>query len=270
MDFSTCSKAIQKSCKPQIKNQGLFVFVLFKSIGSKFFTAVKYGDHQYEKKLCSGKKPLTEEMKKTVRGNFNFDGLVKFLSTNMQDDKIQDVATTFGFPISVKLNKDFLAQAIARQYELIFTNDDSEVENIVWNEYQRISDGQEASDFDKSKPLYQGDSAHNYSNMNWIESETYKIIKAKFDIQNSGSVAWINRKLVFIQEKTSCPIPKAEREINIPNIEPTQHFIKEVEIETRGSEGDFRCHFEMQDIDGNNCFPNRNTFDIRIRITFSS
>lgn len=268
MNFSKCSRVIQKSCKPKIKNQGLFVFNLFKSIGSNFFTAVQSVDHQYEKKLCSGIKPLTEEMKATVRGNFYFDNLVKFLYNNMLDDKVKDVVTAFGFPKSINVSKNFLAQAIARQYELIFTSTDTEVEDIVLNEYQRISDGQEAYDFNKYEPLYKGDMFSCYMSTNCIKAETYKTVKAKFDILNSGSVPWINRKLVFVQERTSCPIPKAEREINIPNTEPNERFIKEIEIETRGSEGDFHCHFEMRDADGNNCFPNRNSFDIRIKVIF--
>lgn len=270
MDFSSCSLPIQKSCKPTINSQGLFVFKLFIVAGCNPLSSSAYSDHEYERKLCNGTKPLTIDMKKNIRQALKLNNLTEFLSNSMKDDKIQDVATAFGFPSSIELNKDFLAQAIARQYELIFTSDDSEVENIVWNEYQKISDGQETSNFSKYMPLYPGDAVNNYSNINWIEANTYEIIKAKFDIQNTGSVSWINRKLVFVQEKTSCPIPKTEREINIPNIEPQKHFIKEIEIETRGSEGDFHCRFNMQDSDGKNCFPNRNAFDICLKISFPS
>lgn len=270
MDFSSCSLPIQKSCKPTINSQGLFVFKLFIAAGCNPLSSSAYSDHEYERKLCNGTKPLTIDMKKDIRQALRLNDLTEFLSNNIQDDKIQDVATAFGFPSSIKLNKDFLAQAIARQYELIFTNNDSEVENIVWNEYQRISDGQEASNFSKYMPLYPGDAVNGYSNINWIEANTYEIIKVKFDIQNIGSVTRLNRKLVFRKEKTSCPIPRTECEIDIPNIEPQQTFTKEIEMETRGSEGDFCCHFEMVDSNGNNCFPNRNIFDIRLRISFPS
>ena len=101
-----------------------------------------------------------------------------------------------------------------------------------------------------------------------IDAKTYEVIQVKINILNSGSVPWINRRLIFKQEKTSCPIPKAEREISIPDIEPNNYFTKTIEFETRGSEGEFVCHYIMQDSDGNDCFPNRNTFDIRIKVTF--
>ncbi len=268
MDFSSCSLLVQKSCKPTINSQGLFVFKLFIAAGCNPLSSSTYGNHEYERKLCNGRKPLTIAMKKDIRQAFRLNDLTEFLSNNIQDNKINDVAAAFGFPKSINVSKNFLAQAIARQYELIFTSTDTEVEDIVLNEYQRISDGQEAYDFNKYEPLYKGDMFSCYMSTNCIKAETYKTVKAKFDILNSGSVPWINRKLVFVQEKTSCPIPKTEREINIPNTEPNERFIKEIEIETRGSEGDFHCHFEMRDADGNNCFPNRNSFDIRIKVIF--
>ena len=268
MDFSSCSLPVQKSCKPTINSQGLFVFKLFIAAGCNPLSSSTYGNHEYERKLCNGRKPLTIAMKKDIRQTFRLNDLTEFLSNNIQDNKVKDVVTAFGFPKSINVSKNFLAQAIARQYELIFTSDGDEVENIVWNEYQKIANDQEESDFSKYMSLYPGDAVNDYSNINWIEANTYEIIKAKFDILNSGSVPWINRKLVFVQEKTSCPIPKTEREITIPNTEPNERFIKEIEIETRGSEGDFHCHFEMRDADGNNCFPNRNSFDIRIKVIF--
>lgn len=269
MDFSSCSMPIQKSCKPKITSQGSFVVQLFAAMGSDPLSSSKYGDHEYERKLCNGGKPLTTQMKHTVLKSFNLENLSKFLSNNMQDDKIQDVATAFGFPQSIVLKKDVLSQALARQYQLIFISDDNDVENIIYNEYQRITNEQAEYDWSTSKTLYQDDSATNFGNLHWIEAKTYEIIEVKFDIRNAGSVPWINRKLVFMQEKTSCPIPRTERTISIPKIEPNDHFTKYVEFETRGSEGDFICHFEMQDADGKNCFPNRNIFDIRIRVTFT-
>lgn len=268
MEFSSCSEPVQKSCKPKINNQGVFIANLFNAMGSKFFPKNTQTSRDYEIKIFKGIRPLTIDMKRSVLSPFPIKEVTTFLSSHMQDDKIQDVASAFGFPSSMKPDKDFLAKAIARQYELIFTSDGSEVENIVWNEYQRIANDQEESDFSKYMPLYPGDAVNNYSNINWIEANTYEIIKVKFDIQNIGSVTWLNRKLVFIKEKTSCPIPRTECEINIPNIEPQQNFTKEIEMETRGSEGDFHCHFEMRDADGNNCFPNRNSFDIHIKVVF--
>ena len=219
MDFSSCSLPIQKSCKPTINSQGLFVFKLFIVAGCNPLSSSAYSDHEYERKLCNGTKPLTIDMKKDIRQALRLNDLTEFLSNNMKDDKIQDVATAFGFPSSIKLNKDFLAQAIARQYELIFTSDGSEVENIVWNEYQRIANDQEESDFSKYMPLYPGDAVNDYSNINWIEANTYEIIKVKFDIQNIGSVTWLNRKLVFIKEKTSCPIPVSYTHLTLPTTE---------------------------------------------------
>ena len=207
-------------------------------------------------------------MKKDALGSFSAEKLSNFFFENIQDSNLQNVSTSFGFPISIIPDKKVLVLAIARQYHLIFTSKENDVENIILSEYQKIVAGHISNELEHHKALYDGDSANRLSSIEWIDAKTYEVIQVKINILNSGSVPWINRKLVFKQEKTSCPIPKAGREINIPDIEPNNYFTKTIEFETRGSEGDFICHYIMQDTDGNDCFPNRNTFDIRIKVTF--
>lgn len=268
MNFSACSLPVQKSCKPRINSQGTFIFKLFEALSCNPTNASRYGDHDYEKKLCNGSKKLTDKMKEKALESFSEKKLSDFFFENIQDSNLQNLSTSLGFNISIVPDKKNLSLAIARQYHLIFTSKDNDVENIILSEYQKIAAGHISNGIEHSKALYDGDSANRLSSNEWIEANTYEVIQVKIDIANSGSVYWINRKLVFKQEKTSCPIPKTEREIDIPAVAPNNHFTKTIEFETRGSEGDFICHYIMQDTDGNDCFPNRNTFDIRIKVTF--
>lgn len=268
MNFSECSLPIQKSCKPKISNQGMFVFKLFEALDCNPTNALRYSDHDYEKKLCNGSKKLTDKMKKDALASFSEEKLSNFCFENIQDSNLQNLSISFGFSKSIIPDKKMLSLAIARQYHLIFTSKKNDVENIIISEYQKIEAGHISNGIKYHKALYDGDSANRISSIEWIDAKTYEVIQVKINILNSGSVPWINRRLIFKQEKTSCPIPKAEREINISDIEPNNYFTKTIEFETRGSEGEFVCHYIMQDSDGNDCFPNRNTFDIRIKVTF--
>ena len=85
MNFSECSLPIQKSCKPKISNQGIFVFKLFEALDCNPTNTSRYSDHDYEKKLCNGSKKLTDKMKKDALGSFSAEKLSNFFFENIQN-----------------------------------------------------------------------------------------------------------------------------------------------------------------------------------------
>lgn len=58
MNFSACSLPIQKSCKPKISNQGIFVFKLFEALDCNPTNTSRYSDHDYEKNFVTEAKNL--------------------------------------------------------------------------------------------------------------------------------------------------------------------------------------------------------------------
>ena len=79
----------------------------------------------------------------------------------------------------------------------------------------------------------------------------------------------MDRRLVYQRPSTSGPLPIGENVIALPTtVRPKGTFRKTIEMDARGSEGYFRCRFEMQDSDDNNCFPGREKFDYRVNVMF--
>ncbi len=61
----------------------------------------------------------------------------------------------------------------------------------------------------------------------------------------------------------------SEMEINIPETVPGEIIKITTSFLVRGMEGKFNCIWEMQDSDGNNCFPNyRWMFNVTIETFF--
>lgn len=52
---------------------------------------------------------------------------------------------------------------------------------------------------------------------------------------------------------------------------PGEHIKIATDIDARGFEGEYECRWEMQDANGENCFPNKRwDFNIRIHVAFNA
>ncbi|MBT1035461.1 hypothetical protein KJY78_03730 [Canibacter sp. lx-45] len=168
------------------------------------------------------------------------------------------------------MDKNDFCLAIARQLRLIFEANKSEVENVILEEYERIWLGDSDTVSDYYAPLYPGDEVLNYSNPRVQDVNTYQKFFIELDIVNTGSVPWVNRRLVYQRPSTSGPLPVGEDVIALPTtVNPKGTFRATIEMDARGSEGYFRCRFEMQDSDGNNCFPRKEKFYYRVNVVFA-
>lgn len=267
MNFSECSKALYPTVKARLKSQGKFVANLFIAMGSKYFSL--YSDHAYEKKLFNGSKPLTQDLRDSIPSPIDVKKLAGFFAKYMDDSKIREIALKQGLLASSSVDKQIFAKAIAYQYKAIFDSENFEAPSLIHETYQKINEGVVVDHPSAFDPLYPGDNAYNHSrNASVKHVGVYQQFEIDFDIQNAGNVSWKNRKLVFLKTKTLCPVPIDEVEITVPSTEPNRGFKARIKMDARGAEGKFVCHFEMQDIDGNNCFPGRSLFDIPVTVLF--
>lgn len=269
MDFSQCSKKIYPYCKG-IQNQSIFVAKLFWAGGSKNFSDSPYDSHEYEKKLISGTKPkpLTDKLKQTFPSPVDVAGIEAFFMECIDEDRIPEAMNAYGIPDTIEPDKNCLSAALARQYQLLFESPDIDVEDIISTEYRRLLADEPEDDLIQFKPLYKGDSASAYGGEQEYQKNTDNSFRHVWELRNTGTVTWEGRKLVFIKTYKTGPLAE-QTVIQIPKMEPGTHKKIAVVMQTRGKEGRFCCHFEMQDSDGKNCFPNHNSmFDIKVKIDF--
>ncbi len=269
MNFALCGSKIYPYCKG-IQNQGIFVAKLFRAGGSNQFSDSPYNSHEYEKKLISGKKlkPLTDKLKQTFPSPVDVDGISAFFEEHIDESRVSEAMNAYGISDVLDSDKKALAGAVARQYQLIFESPDSDVEDIVAAEYKRILTEKPAEDLQKFKPLYQGDSVSVFGGEQEYQKQTDEEFRHTWELRNIGTATWEQRKLVFIKTYKTGPLAE-KTEIDIPKMEPGTNKKIAVVIQTRGKEGRFDCHFEMQDADGRDCFPNhKSLFDIKVKIDF--
>lgn len=270
MNFSEFSSLLHKQIVRTKYGQGHFVHDLFAAMQSNFFAYTSSKNYDYEKKLYNGNRLLNEEMKASIPDPFPLQEVAEFLSTLIDAPKLESLKESLGFSKSIEIDKQILFQALARQYQFIFESQDNDVACIVVDEYERLQNSEEGAKLTKYRSLYAGDDAVNYTSVKSIQVEVYENFTIEFEIMNSGKVPWRERKLVFDRKLTSCPRPVNGYAIPLPKVvEPKKSFKIKVDMNARGSEGSFSSHFVMQDAEGNDCFPNRHIFDVRVNVTFT-
>ena len=102
---------------------------------------------------------------------------------------------------------------------------------------------------------------------------TYKIdshdtVTHTWSIMNTGKIKWIGRKLVYCRRPKDRP-EATPAEIQIPDVSPNESVKITTTFDGRGFDGIFHCLWEMQDSDGENCFPKRDSlFSVTIDAKF--
>ena len=252
MKLGDICKGVKPSC-PNIRSREKFVDGLLSAAG-----AAPYISDSYKRGLCNGGKPFIVALKAPNRGKDNLQSLMDFFMTEIADAKVSDVLLAFGIPEKEIPNKKALSVALAKQMKALIEDDNEDVEEIVILEYQRAKEDDSTEKIDIGmQPLYPGDSAY----VQCVPNQTYKIdcygtVEHTWSIQNTGKIKWIARKLIYARG----PKDRAEAnpaEIPIPDVEPNEFVRISTTIDGRGFDGITRCIWEMQDSDGKNCFPKR-------------
>lgn len=255
------------------KNQGIYIIKFFNSAGSMYFTLPadqrkRTNEHLENERHYAKDRCLNDEIKASFPNPINLDGLMKYISDNLDSNKLTSCMAEFGIPAGTETDKDKFAKALAMQFGSFVISTEADIVNDVWQIYRSLLNGDKVSPKDIRGPRYVGDDVAVYSNIR-IESNCYEHLHHEWDIQNRGKQEWYGRKLVLLNQDEIKP-KILQSIIQIPDTKPNKTIKITTNINSGGVEGDFECKWEMQDADGENCFPNREwLFNIKIHVTFT-
>ena len=250
MRLEDICRCVYPAC-PNIKSQKKFIEELFKAAGSE-----PYISDTYKKGLFSGDKPFIVSQKSPLRGKDNIGSLIQFFDNQINDAGA--VLVEFGVPVKDEPNKKALAIALARQMKLLIESDTEDVEDIVALEYQQARQNDtEMSHNEFIQPLYKGDSVSVYHSSRH-EIQSYASVTHVWELLNTGKIIWSGRKLVYKRGPKDRP-EAHPNVIDIPDVKPNGSIKISTTIDGRGFDGVTHCKWEMQDSDGENCFPERDS-----------
>ena len=264
-----------KMYHPNRKNKGIFVSFCFSSAGSTYFSKrnnrqVTSEDVQLERKLYSGARPLSKDVKNSFPA-FNEDGLACYFKSFIEDGKYPDVMLNFGIPNTGMIRKDCLCKALARQFRAFIDSDTKEADDIVLLEYQRFLSAPESHKCESCQPvsvLYPGDRVYIKPNSQSRHNvNIYEEFHHTWEFENTGTQTWRGRKLCFSNCGEVRPRTR-QNSIDIPDTPPNKSVKISVESDARGFEGRSVCKWIMIDSEGGNCFPGSSMFDIEINAEF--
>ena len=259
---------------PSRRNAGIFITQCFCNAGSNFFTFTrgkKYvsGDVPLQRKIYDGSRQLTHEMKKSFNP-FNIDGLVDYFNNNIEPDKFRDIMLAFGIPPTAERNETQFCKALSIQFKGFIDSDDETVDDIVAIEYQRLlSEAAEVTPVAQpTRVLYPGDSIYMSSAIRSI----YQVVcderfQHTWDFSNVGNQTWRGRQLYLSNHDKIRPRAEVNY-INIPDIPPGKSIKITADMDARSFEGRSECLWIMLDGDGNECFPNSDSFTFIVDTTF--
>ncbi len=252
MKLSVLCKAVYPSCKKKLKSQTNFMNGLLTAaaVGNK-----PWIEDSYKKSLFNGHKPFTDNLKLEFRHKDNLTTLVKFWGENIDD--AGKVLSELSIPEKDgEADLDALAYALAKQLKLIIDSTEEDVEDIVALEYQEAKNNNaKMAKGTAIKPLYVGDSVSVFGDRNHV-IQSYDKVSHTWELFNSGKIQWTGRKLVYIRKPKDRPEANPST-IAIPDVEPGKSTKITTTFEGRGFDGVTNCTWEMQDADGENCFPQR-------------
>lgn len=249
MKLDCFCKGVYSSCG-KIKSQTRFIELLFIAAGNKVYIS-----DSYKKGLFNGSKPFSINQKIPLRNKGNVNELVSFFDIHITDEN--KLLLSFGIPEKEVVDKKALSAALALQLELLIDSDLEEVEDIIILEYQKAKKVKKNTTEPFFEPLYIGDSSFVHSKGKY-EIESYDTIQHTWQIQNTGNIYWSGRKLVYRRGLKDRPEANPS-ELEIGDVRPGETIKITTTFDGRGFDGVTSCIWEMQDSDGANCFPNRDS-----------
>jgi len=258
MNFSEFSKRLHKHLSG-ISSQGILVGALFTAAGSKHFDPRPTpGTDDTQKKLVSGKRKLTPNMKESFPSPIDCEGLMEFFRLKIGDASLPLIMRNFGIPEIQPINKEFFIRALCTQFQNIVSDASNEVDDIVASEYSRLLHNSDI-ELDNIAPFYPGDDfiLVNESPLKSHVVGFYDKFKHQWILKNNGKVIWENRYLECINQN-EIRVRAINKIINIPKIRPGENATLSVQFDSRGFEGKYESIWEMKDANGNSCFPDKN------------
>lgn len=194
--------------------------------------------------------------------------IADYYESHIKAENVVALCDAFAIPANLEKSKKFLSIAMARQVAAFIGNKEDNIDCIVADAYESAVVTEAAAHYKIPKRLYEGDDL-------WVEQRDkchevgcYQKFVHQWSIQNRGKCLWSGRKLVCINQKEIKPQITA-LVIDIPETKPLEFIKITTEANSRGIEGSYNCVWEMQDSNGNNCFPDsRFVFDFTVNVTF--
>lgn len=142
--------------------------------------------------------------------------------------------------------------------KLLIDSDSEDVDDTVILDYQQIKlEGIDLKDKECRQPLYKGDNVSVYQNVRH-EISSYDSVTHTWELMNTGKIIWTGRKLVYKRGPKDRP-EAHPNVIEIPDVKPNERIKITTTFDGRGFDGVTYCKWEMQDSDGENCFPERDS-----------
>jgi len=266
MNFSDFSKRLHKRLSG-ISSQGILVGSLFTAAGSNHFDPKPTpGTDDTQKKLVSGTRTLTPNMKESFPSPIDHEGLMKFFRLKIGDASLPLIMRNFGIPESEPENKEFFIRALCTQFQNIITEASDEVDDIVASEYLRLL-RESGAEIKTDVPYYPGDDFEiidpqpNHKH----EVNFYKDYVHQWTLRNTGSVTWVGRYLEFANQ-ADLPIRANCKTIEIPKVKPGEEVSLAIEMNARSCEGDFEAIWEMKDSEGRSCFTENQVLKMAVSV----
>lgn len=247
-------------------SQAQYLKGLFKAAG----ITREYSDDYLKAVYVGTIKSLNGNMKKHFPKPVDETKIADYYDKHIKDEFVVALCDAFAISANLEKSKKFLSVAMARQIAEFIDSKEDDVDCIVAGAYENAVVTEAAVHYEIPKRLYDGDDL-------WVEHHDryhavgcYQKFTHQWSIQNRGRCLWSGRKLVCINQNEIKP-QFASLTIYIPETKPLE-FIKIVtEADSRGIEGSYNCVWEMQDSNGNNCFPDsRLVFDFTVSVTFKA
>ena len=245
-------------------SQARYLKGLFKAAG----ITRNYSD-DYLKAVYEGRtKKLNSNMKKHFPKPVDETRIAAYYENHIASDYVAALIDAFAVPANLERNKTFLCVALARQVAAFINSKDDSAECIIPEAYENAIVAEVSSHYEINKRLYDGDDLYVQHDRNH-DVNCYQVFRHEWNIQNRGRCVWAGRKLVCVNQSGIKP-QIATTVIEIPDTKPYEHIKITTEANSRGIEGSYSCVWEMQDSEGNNCFPDsRLVFDFTINVTFN-
>lgn len=237
---------------------------LFKAAG----ITRNYSDEHLRKVYVGKTKQLNSNMKKHFPKPVDEAKIADYYESHIKSEYVDALIDAFAVPANLERNKKFLCIAMARQVSAFISSKDDNVDCVIAAAYQNAIIAEASTHYEIPKRLYDGDDLQVEQHDRCHSVGCYQKFTHQWSIQNRGRCLWSGRRLVCINQKDIKPQLKT-LVIDIPETKPSEFIKITTEADSRGIEGSYSCVWEMQDSEGNNCFPDsRLVFDFTINVTF--
>jgi len=269
MNFSQYCKGLHPKKLSGITSQGKLIGALFNAAGSNFFVPnPAYDTDSYQRKLYSGAKPLTQEMKDSFPKPLDTAGVTSFFDTRIGDGSLPQIMAAFNIPLNEPQNKALFITALCTQLQKIVADSSDDVNDIVASEYKRLL--LENNTYSENLfPHYPGDDmlVCGENSESLYNVHCYEKFEHTWTIKNTGTVAWTDRVLVCVNQENT-RVEALNSPVTISKVGSDNEISLVVQIDARGFEGVYESVWEIRDRDGNNCFPNKVELTLTVAVTY--